>query len=164
MLLGKPKEKEMWPVPFPPLLSVSPLNSFSLPARHLILSIVLHSFALSRVGECAGLLSLPPLVTSPLPLRSFFHFSYLLSPPSLSQDMVFQGQDAWRNLPAFQGLWKQAFTPGLKYGALAFGVYVVVETVYDFATKPKAQPAPKAHAAGESPPTSIFRVVVGFLQ
>jgi hypothetical protein len=57
--------------------------------------------------------------------------------------MVFRGQDAWRQNPAFQGLWKQAF-PGFKYAVIAFGAYVTFEAVYDFATKPRAKPVPAA--------------------
>jgi hypothetical protein len=52
--------------------------------------------------------------------------------------MVFQGQDAWRRHPLFQGLWKDPF-PGIKRAALIYGVYVGFEYAFRYAT----MPAPK---------------------
>ena len=59
--------------------------------------------------------------------------------------MVFARQNLWRHNPAFQNLWQQAF-PGLKYGALAFGVYWAGETVVNFVKRPKATPGKDAKA------------------
>jgi hypothetical protein len=58
---------------------------------------------------------------------------------SLLVVQVFKGQDAWRQHPVFLNLARQAF-PGFKYGALAFGVFVVVEAAVDVITRPKAVP------------------------
>lgn len=68
-------------------------------------------------------------------------------PPHLSAlTMVLRGQDAWRQHPVFQNLWRSAF-PGFKYGVIAFGTYVVLEGVYSFATKPRAHPGAKPAGA-----------------
>lgn len=61
---------------------------------------------------------------------------------------MLKGQDAWRNHAVFTGLWKHAF-PGLKYGALAFGVFCLAELTYDMVMHPKA---PTPHKAGEGAP------------
>lgn len=49
--------------------------------------------------------------------------------------MVFQGQDAWRNKPIFQGLWKDPF-PGIKKAVVIYGVYMVLEYGYRTMTAP----------------------------
>lgn len=43
--------------------------------------------------------------------------------------MVFQGQDAWRRHPFFQGLWKSPF-PGFQKAAAIYAVYMTVEYAY----------------------------------
>lgn len=40
--------------------------------------------------------------------------------------MVFKGQDAWRRLPIFNGLWKSPF-PGFRNAAVIYGVYMGFE-------------------------------------
>jgi hypothetical protein len=50
--------------------------------------------------------------------------------------MVFQGQDAWRNLPIFKDLWKSPF-PGFKKAVIIYGVYLGVEYAYKTATAPQ---------------------------
>jgi len=42
------------------------------------------------------------------------------------RNMVFKGQDAWRNHRLFQGLWKSPF-PGFRNAALIYGVYMGAE-------------------------------------
>ena len=43
--------------------------------------------------------------------------------------MVFQGQDAWRRHPFFQGLWKSPF-PGIQKAAAIYAVYMSLEYAY----------------------------------
>jgi len=43
--------------------------------------------------------------------------------------MVFQGQDAWRRNPFFQGLWKSPF-PGFQKAAAIYAVYMGLEYAY----------------------------------
>lgn len=50
--------------------------------------------------------------------------------------MVFQGQDAWRRHPIFQGLSRDPF-PGLKKAAIIYGVFLAVEFAYKTATAPE---------------------------
>jgi len=50
--------------------------------------------------------------------------------------MVFQGQDAWRNHPHFQGLWKNPF-PGIQRAVVIYAVYVGCEYAYRYAKAPK---------------------------
>ena len=47
--------------------------------------------------------------------------------------MVFQGQDAWRRHPMFQGLWKSPF-PGFQKAAAIYVVYMGVEYAYKVST------------------------------
>jgi hypothetical protein len=59
-----------------------------------------------------------------------------------SNKMVFQGQDAWRRHPLFQGLWKDPF-PGLKKAVVIYGAFLCVEFAYKTITAP---PKPTKHA------------------
>ena len=40
--------------------------------------------------------------------------------------MIFKGQDAWRTLPIFQGLWKSPF-PGFRNAVVIYGLYAGAE-------------------------------------
>jgi hypothetical protein len=40
--------------------------------------------------------------------------------------MIFKGQDAWRTLPIFQGLWKSPF-PGFRNAVVIYGVFAGAE-------------------------------------
>jgi hypothetical protein len=42
--------------------------------------------------------------------------------------MIFKGQDAWRTLPIFKGLWKRPF-PGFGSAVVIYGVYLGAEYV-----------------------------------
>ena len=54
---------------------------------------------------------------------------FVVADCQLTKIMVFQGQDAWRRHPFFQGLWKSPF-PGFQKAAVIYVAYMSLEYAY----------------------------------